>query len=295
VTETRAFPGALQVRAGGDGRTVTGLVAPYNTPTWIGGRFQETFVCGSFRLAPVPLHAGHPRDDRDMPVSPPGRVWEQPDGLAAEWHLSRTTTANDLLELIGDKAISGLSVGFVPNDLTDEWTRDGRAVTRWAADLVHVAAVPEPAYTGARVTSVRAEMASAAINDLPDSAFAYISAGGHKDSTGRTVPRDLRHLPIHDKAHVQNALARLDQTDISESAKAAALGRIKAAAKRFGVHVSEDAGRAVPARALVELRSVIPQYLRDLDGKRHPPRSPARLSGDEAERLAYRRLGDPYL
>ena len=84
-----------------------------------------------------------------------------------------------------------------------------------------------------------AKMTSKQKNDLPDSDFAYIQPGGKKDSDGRTVPRSLRHLPINDAAHVRNALARLDQTDISAEAKKAALKKIKAAAKKFGIKVSE--------------------------------------------------------
>ena len=76
-------------------------------------------------------------------------------------------------------------------------------------------------------------------NNLPDSNFAYIEPGGEKDDEGKTVPRSLRHLPINDAAHVRNALARLDQTDISEEAKKTALKKIKAAAKKFGIKVSE--------------------------------------------------------
>ena len=79
-------------------------------------------------------------------------------------------------------------------------------------------------------------------NDLPDSDFAYIEPGGEKDSEGKTVPRSLRHLPINDAAHVRNALARLNQTKISEEAKKSALKKIKAAAKKFGVKVSETSG-----------------------------------------------------
>jgi len=52
---------------------------------------------------------------------------------------------------------------------------------------------------------------------LPDSAFLAISPGGHKDASGRTVPRTLRHLPVRDirgnvsVTHVRNALARIAQ------------------------------------------------------------------------------------
>jgi|TARA_Y100000296_G_scaffold78695_1_gene101786 hypothetical protein len=43
-------------------------------------------------------------------------------------------------------------------------------------------------------------------------------------------------------AKIRNALARLDQTDISTEAKKAALRKIKAAAKKFGIKVSASTG-----------------------------------------------------
>lgn len=86
---------------------------------------------------------------------------------------------------------------------------------------------------------LKAAMATADVNDLPDSAFAYIEPGGTQDAQGRTRPRSLRHLPIHDAAHVRNALARLPQTDIPPAAKKQAMTKIMKAAKRFGVQVGK--------------------------------------------------------
>lgn len=71
-----------------------------------------------------------------------------------------------------------------------------------------------------------AEWDAAYINDLPDSAFAYIEPGGTKDSEGKTSPRSMRHLPYRKKdgsvdlPHLRNALARVDQTDLSPAIKA---------------------------------------------------------------------------
>src|SRR3990170_5932407 len=62
-----------------------------------------------------------------------------------------------------------------------------------------------------------AEWTTAYINKLPDSAFAVIESGGKKDDEDKTTPRSLRHLPHHDaegnidRAHLQNALARMNQ------------------------------------------------------------------------------------
>lgn len=88
------------------------------------------------------------------------------------------------------------------------------------------------------MTEFRAELSSAEIDSLPDSAFAHIEAGGKKDDDGRTTPRKLRHYPVHDKAHADNALARAnaqvdgDDDDAKTIAKAA-LPKIKAAVSKF--------------------------------------------------------------
>src|SRR5713226_3867266 len=81
-----------------------------------------------------------------------------------------------------------------------------------------------------------AELSSAAINNLPDSDFAYIEPGGSKDSEGKTTPRSLRHFPIHDAAHVRNALARASQSPFGEKA----MPKIRAAAKKFNIEVADE-------------------------------------------------------
>ena len=59
---------------------------------------------------------------------------------------------------------------------------------------------------------------------LPDRAFAYV------DSRGR------RRLPIHDKAHVRNALARFNQVGFeSDEARERARTRLLHAAKKYGI------------------------------------------------------------
>ena len=75
---------------------------------------------------------------------------------------------------------------------------------------------------------------------LPDGAFAYI------DSTGR------RWLPIHDPAHVRNALARFGRVDFEdEAARDRARLRLLNAARRHGVvPIGFVAGQLEPQRRL---------------------------------------------
>jgi HK97 family phage prohead protease len=68
--------------------------------------------------------------------------------------------------------------------------------------------------------------------NLSKGAFAFV--GDPKDTT-------TWKLPIMDKAHAQNALARFNQTQgIPADQKDAVLAKIKAAAKKFGINTSES-------------------------------------------------------
>lgn len=107
----------------------------------------------------------------------------------------------------------------------------------------------------------RADMSTGQINDLPDSAFAYIEPGGEKDSEGKTTPRSLRHFPIHDAAHVRNALARASQSPFGDKA----MPKIRAAARKFGIEVSDD--RSAPSSGEVLERNAAAVLTEDVDFK----------------------------
>ena len=66
-------------------------------------------------------------------------------------------------------------------------------------------------------------------NALRKSQFAYVDQEGEG------------HLPIHDAAHVRNAIARFSQTDFeSKAARERARKRILSAARRHSIEVSEE-------------------------------------------------------
>lgn len=102
-------------------------------------------------------------------------------------------------------------------------------------------------------TALRAEMTAGSVSDLPDSDFAYIEPGGTKDGSGRTVPRSLRHFPVHDAAHVRNALSRAPQSPFGDKA----MPKIKAAAQKFGVAAAGGGGD--PGSRMAAPR---PEYMR---------------------------------
>ena len=116
---------------------------------------------------------------------------------------------------------------------------------------------------------------------LPDRAFAYIDARGR------------RRLPIHDKAHVRNALARFNQVDFEdEAARERARNRLLNAAKKYrivpvgfitGQLQSERRYAAAQIKATATAAAALPTGLVTL-----------LMSDIEGSTLLLRRLGDAY-
>ena len=104
--------------------------------------------------------------------------------------------------------------------------------------------------------------------NLADSDFAHVEPG-HAEN-GKT-PDKFRHFPIHDAAHVRNALARIAQgARFGDQAKP----KVLAAAKKFGIEhdSSADTGRSLESLT-PELRFVYasPEFeVRSVDGVDHP-------------------------
>jgi hypothetical protein len=74
-----------------------------------------------------------------------------------------------------------------------------------------------------------AELTTRQRDKLASKDFAYVDKDGGE------------HLPIHDAAHVRNALARFNQTHFeSSAAKQRAKKKITAAARKFDIEVDDD-------------------------------------------------------
>lgn len=86
-----------------------------------------------------------------------------------------------------------------------------------------------------------AKLSSAERAALPDSAFAFVEKG--KPKLGGKTQDKYRHFPIHNKAHVANALSRIGQgARFGKEAKAA----VMAAAKKHGIDKdAPDTGRSL--------------------------------------------------
>lgn len=154
---------SLELR-GRDGRTVVGIAAPFDSPTTIHesarGTFSEVIRRGAFArtiaergATKVKFLALH--DSQRLPLGRATLLREDAAGLYMEARVSQTQAGDEVLELIRDGALDGLSIGFtVPSGGE---TFDARAATRDLTEirLHEVSAVPWPAYADALVTGVR--------------------------------------------------------------------------------------------------------------------------------------------
>lgn len=116
-----------------------------------------------------------------------------------------------------------------------------------------------------------AVLSSGGRHALPDSAFAYIEPGHDGEKLGGKTPDKYRHFPVHDAAHARNALARAGQ---GARFGKEAMGKIKAAAKKFGV----DSEGSETGRSLESLYPEV-RFLADVPEIRSMDDGPPHITG----------------
>lgn len=178
----RSRPADLEVR--GDGRTVTGICVPFDAPTEVtdlARTYTETFRRGAFvrTLAErgarrVKFLANH--DSKAWPIGRADVLREDAAGLYGEFRVPNTQAGDDVLELIREGVLDGLSIGFRP--MRDQWTRDRSAVDRLEVRLDEVSLVAYPAYDLGRVSGIRSEDADRRLT--PAEAFDRLLAWPHR-------------------------------------------------------------------------------------------------------------------
>ncbi len=117
-----------------------------------------------------------------------------------------------------------------------------------------------------------AKWTRAYMDKLPDSAFLAVMTGGKKDSEGKTVPRSKRKFPIRDangkidKPHLDNALARIPDSDISDSLK----DRLTAKAEKLLEEYKKAHGmkKSLGDMSYNDLRQALQQYMQVTYGKK---------------------------
>lgn len=154
--ETRAYETELEIRKDGDGRTIAGIVVPYDVEQKIHHSLTEVFRRGAFsRVIPnahrVKLLVSH--DAQALPIGRATLLKEEAGGLYGEFRVSKGSRSDDILELVRDGALSEFSIGFQP--LKDNRRPDG-VIERLSAHLAEVSLVTFGAYgAAAQVAAVR--------------------------------------------------------------------------------------------------------------------------------------------
>ena len=165
--QTRTFE-VVELRIGGDGRTVHGRAVPYDQTIEISGG-RERFVAGAFtaqiangghgRVKLFASHQGSLSGDVTEPVGKTVTLEQRADGLHGAWAMYETPKGDAALYMVKTGEVTGLSVGFKANDGGTRKGADG-VFERHAATLDHVALTNQPAYAGAQVTAVRSKMSA---------------------------------------------------------------------------------------------------------------------------------------
>ncbi len=157
---SRAFVSDIEVRADGTGRTVHGIVVPFDKVARVsdgGPAYNEGFRMGAFkrtiqhRAEKVKLLSQH--NARNNPLGRAILLREDPAGLYGEFHVSKTAAGDEALELLRDGALDSFSVGFFA--IRHERAAD-KTVWRTEVGLREASLVTFPAYEGALIGGVRA-------------------------------------------------------------------------------------------------------------------------------------------
>ena len=231
----------VEIKAGSDGSMqFTAYASTFNNKDHGGdvitkGAFAETLAARKFR----PLLWQH---DMREPIGIEKSLKEDGKGLLGTWQLVDTQRGEDAYKLLKAGAVRSMSIGYIPSEFAFEDEGDTRVLNK--VDLLENSVVSLPMNEQAQVQSVKehvhcalcqalidesdeevkATWSTAFINNLPDSAFAYIEPGGSKDGEGKTEPRSKRHFPHHgtggaiDLSHLRNALARAPQSPFGPKA-----------------------------------------------------------------------------
>ena len=193
----RTFAGDLTVRADGTGRTIAGIVVPFDVEARVsdGGRpYTERFRRGSF--ARTIKHRGDRvkllmQHDSAEPIGKAVELREDATGLYGEFRVSSVPTGDQALELVRDGVLDSFSVGFAPI----QHEQDGDVTVRTEVALREASLVTFPAYEDARVLAVRAY-----VDSLPEDERAELlrMIGLATDVTATTADRRPEPAAPHD-------------------------------------------------------------------------------------------------
>ena len=190
----RAVP--FELVPAGDGLTLEGYAAVFNSPTRIANRFEdftETIAPGAFaraiRANPKPVmqfdHGTHPLLG-SIPVGAIQSMREDDRGLFVSARIHDNWLTEPVRDAISEGSITGMSFRFNAEGDQVEWSDDRESRTVRDLDLHELGPVVWPAYTDTTV-SLRSKEFAAAIRDEPellhDLSIGILLANREQDST----------------------------------------------------------------------------------------------------------------
>lgn len=159
------FAPDVEIQRGGDGRTVHGILVPWDTPTRVRDQFgpsgrvaeyQEAVARGAFPEAVANPQRVKFLGHHQRGVNPLGRgalFRDDASGLYGEFYVSKTAAGDEVLELVRDGALDAFSVGFSPIESVER----GDVYVRTRGLLNEGSIVTFPAYPDALVGGVRSQ------------------------------------------------------------------------------------------------------------------------------------------
>lgn len=143
----RSYRPDLEVKSGGDGRTIYGIAVPWGAPTRINKDLVEEFVSGAFdHQIRDPRRVKYAREHMLLGGELIGALSLMRNdalGLYTEMRVSRTPKGDETLELVRDGALNELSIWFEPRQ---DRRAAGGVLQRVKAHLREVASVLQGAY-----------------------------------------------------------------------------------------------------------------------------------------------------
>jgi HK97 family phage prohead protease len=193
----RDYVADIEIRSDGTGRTVHGILVPYNTVARVsdgGPAYEEMFAPGAF-ARDIEARAGDFRKvkflyqhQHDEPIGRAVELRDDASGLFGAFRVAKTAKGDEVLELLREGVLDSFSIGFRPIDpAPGDPISVGEPVIRTKAGLRETSVVTFPAYSGALVAGVRA------IEPLGDDVIVEVA-----DATAETPP--VQPLPDPDPA-----------------------------------------------------------------------------------------------
>ena len=162
----RDFVADIEIRSDGTGRTVHGILVPYNTPARVsdgGPAYEEMFAPGAF-ARDIEARNGDFRGvkflyqhQHDEPIGRAVELRDDASGLFGAFRVAKTSKGDEVLELLREGVLDSFSIGFRPIDpAPGDPLNINEPVVRVKAGLRETSVVTFPAYAGALIAGVRA-------------------------------------------------------------------------------------------------------------------------------------------